>query len=287
MKKKSQRIVVLISAILLIAFTVVILGFAKEKKSANNSPVGLFSWKSEALNDPDVFTVADKLRINQLYQFISRSNNTEDVERFVNNVVSAGIDFYALYGEREWALDPTGSKMCEMIDRVNEMNRVFKEHGKSSIKGIVFDVEPYLLDEWDKDSKAVMDSFVKAAKAAYTKRGNLKIMLCIPYYYDTKGFTKELETLIADCCDGVMVMNYYRGKEENHIAGEVNICKKYKKDIISIYELRPTDEQITYYNLGIDAVKNNFKSLQKTYKAVNLGIAYHDYKSVKEVIGRE
>lgn len=287
MKKKSQRIVVLISAILLIAFTVVILGFAKEKKSANNSPVGLFSWKSEALNDPDVFTVADKLRINQLYQFISRSNNTEDVERFVNNVVNAGMDFYALYGEREWALDPTGSKMCEMIDRVNEMNKSFDKKSNAKIKGIVFDVEPYLLDEWERDSKAVMDSFVAAAKAAYAKRGKLQILLCIPYYYDTKGFSKELEALIAGGCDGVLVMNYYRGKEEKHIADEVGICQKYKKSITNIYELRPTDEQITYYNLGIDAVKNNFKSLQKTYKAVNLGIAYHDYKSVKEVIGRE
>lgn len=288
-KKAQIKAVILVMSVLLM-----VSGCAKEQRNKSNSDRGIFSWKSDALMDENMINNLQKLKINQVYQFISKSTAPEELEEFLTRMSNAKIDVYALYGEREWALDPSGSKMCEMIERVKIINNDLKEKDKEicKIKGIIFDVEPYLLDEWQKDSQNVMESFVKATKCAYETKEDLQIMLCVPYYYDTKGFNNELELLVAECCDGILVMNYYRDKEEKHISDEIKICNIYNKNIYTIYEMKPRDDaQVedvnTYYSLGIKAVEDNFMSLQKSFSDTNLGIAYHDYKAIKEVIEGE
>lgn len=281
MKKNSLKLTYLV--LLMMTMGLMLVGCAKSQNNSTEA-TGIFSWKSEALTDDNMVNILKELNVNQVYQFLSRSDSNQDIAQFVNNMGQAGIVTYALYGEREWALDPTGSKMCEMIERTNAINAELGEH---KLKGIVFDVEPYLLDEWKSKSSSVMASYVKAAKAAYENRGDLEIMLCIPYHFDSKGLEKELEQLVAECCDGILVMNYYRDKEEKHISDEADICKKYNKKIYTIYEMRPNDDMTTYYNLGVKAAYDNYVSLRESLGNKDLGIAYHDYKTIKGVLEGE
>lgn len=260
--------------------------------------VGLFSWKSEALTDEDFLEVAQSIQATEVYQAISKSTDKAVISDYLSKLSESGIAVYALYGEREWALDSDGTKMCEMISRVQQMNQQFLENEEISqenaphFKGIVFDVEPYLLKEWKADSQAVMNSFVQGLHKAYETKGNLEVYICIPYYYDTKGLEEGLDNLIADCCDGVLVMNYYRDKEEKHILKEYELCKKYQKKIVTIYEMRRADdsgrEEIsTYHDLGIEAVLHNYKTVRESLSDYEMGLAYHDYNGIKEVLHYE
>lgn len=117
----------------------------------------------------------------------------------------------------------------------------------------------------------------------------LEVIVCIPWYYDDKGQQKGLEELIQNGCDGIAVMNYYRGAEIKNIATEVKLVQKYGKSIITIYELQKADghglkEINTYYNAGLAALENNFKSVTEAYPEQTISIAYHDYQALNEVL---
>ena len=155
----------------------------------------------------------------------------------------------------------------------------------------MFDVEPYTLDEWDKNPDKVMNSFVSGMTEAYAlaKDYGLEVIVCIPFHYDNKGQQKGLEELIKNGCDSIAVMNYYRGAEIKNIATEIELAQKYGKGIITIYELQKADghgvkEINTYYNSGLAALKKSYASLLEAYPEQTISMAYHDYRALKEVL---
>jgi hypothetical protein len=87
--------------------------------------------------------------------------------------------------------------------------------------------------------------------------------------------------------DGVFVLNYNKGNEIENIKREAALARWYKKRIVNVYELQPgllsqTNNSITYYKDGIEAVNANYRELLDTYPSHDLGIAYHtlDYLRV-------
>ena len=161
-------------------------------------------------------------------------------------------------------------------------------------KGVVYDVEPYLLEEWKQEPWTVMDSLAEGMREAVllAHEKGLEVIYCIPYYYDTLGLTSQLETLVRDCCDQVAVMNYYRGKEAEHIQTESALAKKYGKALITIYELKAPGghglvEENTYHSQGLKAARDNFSQLQEVYGEQTISMAFHDYEALKEVIDHE
>ncbi|MGP6139289.1 hypothetical protein [Jeotgalibaca sp. A127] len=177
-------------------------------------------------------------------------------------------------GEPEWALDPT--VLVSIVHKAGQFD------------GIVVDVEPYLLEEFKMNPKKVMSIFVASMRKVYqvAKTKRLAFILCVPYFYDTLGFEQELEELIKDCCDGLMVMNYYRGKELEHIQTEAHLCRKYGKTLSTVYELQPPGrydlkDENTYYNVGIEAAYDNFKKLKQVIPQI--GVSFHEFRYFKEL----
>lgn len=125
----------------------------------------------------------------------------------------------------------------------------------------------------------------------HIEKTNLKLILCIPYYFDDLGFSSCLEELVTDACDGLAIMNYYRNNEAKHISYEVSLCRKYDKQCINIYEfLEPGRHELkdinTYYHQGIEAAKNSFNSLQQEF-GNELGLSFHDYETVRRLADNE
>lgn len=268
------------------------------------SEAGLFSWSSEMVNQPesDLFPLMKQAGLNVLYQGFSSKSSTEQMAAFLEKARMEGVKVYQLTGSRAWGLDPEGTKLCQAVEKVADYNRktesLFLERqgmpqdGVPRLSGIMFDVEPYLLDEWDEDPGKVMDSFVSGMKKAYTlaKEYNLEVIVCVPWYYDKKGQTERLEELIHNGCDAIAVMNYYRGAEIKNIATEVKLVSKYGKKLITIYELQKADghgikEVNTYHDQGLDAVGENYKKLLTAYPEEAIPIAYHEYKAMRELLG--
>lgn len=271
------------------------------------SAAGLFSWSAETVNktDGELFKLMKEQGLTVLYQNISSKNSRqEQMSVFAESAMEEGITVYYLTGDASWGLDPDGDRLCEAVKDAAAYNRRIKrkflarreEDGKEwttipQLAGIVFDVEPYTLKEWDENPGKVMGSFVSGMQEAYAvaKDYGLEVIVCIPFHYDNKGQQQGLEELIRSCCDKVAVMNYYRGAEVKNIATEAALAKKYGKELINIYELQKADgssvEEInTYYNSGLAALERSYQSVLEAYPNQTISIAYHDYKALKEVL---
>lgn len=271
------------------------------------SAAGLFSWSAETVNktDGELFKLMKEQGLTVLYQNISSKNSRqEQMSVFAERAMEEGITVYYLTGDASWGLDPDGDRLCEAVKDAVAYNRRIKRKflarreadGKQwstipQLAGIVFDVEPYTLKEWDENPGKVMDSFVSGMKEAYALAQDfgLEVIVCIPFHYDNKGQQKGLEELIKNGCDSIAVMNYYRGAEVKNIATEAALAKKYGKELINIYELQKADgssvEEInTYYNSGLAALERSYQSVLEAYPNQTISIAYHDYKALKEVL---
>ncbi len=266
-----------------------------EKKSVKVNPqYGIFSWSSEEVTDNKVQLISDLREYNfdRIFQAFSSSLTDEEIASYVSDVTSNKVDVYSLIGIPEWALDPSGEKMVERLERVERINRKLpKEH---QIKGIIVDVEPYVMDNFDWTDNSIQESYIYSMKQLYqaTENSGLELIVVIPYFYDTKGYENAVNTIVNEAATEVAVMNYYRDKEIDHMDHEAEQAKKANKPITSIYEFkRPGDHGLTnknsYYNEGYLAAIENSDRLISHYKDQPVNIAYHDYHAFKEVIENE
>lgn len=289
---KAKLVNKVLFILLLISFSSIMAAF----RGGNSIEVrALFSWKSNEVTEgrSELFKTMEELNLNTLYQHFSNSLTQEDIESFLLDAEDKEIEVYFMDGNPKWASDKNGQNVIHTIDRVLKINRNL-DKGKG-IQSILFDIEPYLLEEWDeKNSKKIMNNFAKGMKRGYkkAKENNLKVILCIPYYYDTMGFTKELEELIKSGCDSIAIMNYYKNREGAHIKKEVELAHKYGKKVINIYELQAPGnhgliDKNTYHKDGIMAVEKSFNNIQREHYGKNISIALHEYRAVKEVLQQE
>ena len=146
-----------------------------EKPAPVSGPAGLFSWSAETVNktDGELFKLMKEQGLTVLYQNISSKNSRqEQMSVFVETAMDEGITVYYLTGDESWGLDPDGERLCDAVKDAVAYNRRIKRKflarreadGKPwstvpQLAGIVFDVEPYTLDEWDKNPDKVMNSF--------------------------------------------------------------------------------------------------------------------------------
>lgn len=256
---------------------------------------GLFSWKgSEVLEGrAQLYETMKELRLNTIYQSFPEDLQEKDILNFMREATDKKISVYLLTGDPQWALEDHGETMLSEVEKVVNINKSLKKSER--IKGVLFDVEPYLLDEWDKQSQEkIMNGLVENMKKAYEKahENGVEVIACIPYFYDDFGFSQKVEELIKSSCDSLAVMNYYQGKEQKHIENEEALTNKYGKKLINIYEMQAPGkhgliDKNTYYEEGLNSVEENFIELKKSFNGRNISIAFHDYAALKEIIGNE
>ena len=260
------------------------------QRAARTDAKGLFSWRALSEGHGDaLLELAQSQNITEIYQDCSQNSEAELAD-FLQNLDGAGIAAYWLTGDPSWGRDPEGGEMLRQIRRAAAL----RDAAGGALQGIVFDVEPYLLPEWEDGADALMQSFVSAARCAHREasRQGMEMILCVPYFYDTKGFGEALEQLIASGCDRVAVMNYYRGKESEHIASEAALAQKHGRGLINIYELKAPGEhglveENTYHSEGLDALEENFGSLCADYPELEISLALHDAQALEEVLAGE
>ena len=265
---------------------------ALEKAEIKSS---IFSWNGDYIYleyADQIAEVMEYLNCDTIYQEISKADLEEDVIAFLKRQARMGNKVWYLAGKKHWALEKNAETMRSEVEEVVEWNQLAgAEHG---FQGIVWDVEPYLLDEWDEDAAACMKQYVENCKVTYeiAKEHNLQVLLCIPYHYDNHGMEQELEELIAAGCDGVAVMNYNKEDEARQIATELALVKKYDKQLIHITELQEPgkhglEEYNTYYYDGFEAVKKSWKKLEESCEYDKLGFSWHYLKTAMELMEEE
>ena len=254
-------------------------GAKPEEPSAYPYGAGVFSW-DHLPNDADVRCLIEN-DITEIYQYIRPEYTQESIDHFLRKMAEYDIDVYILDGEPEWSYEKNYSRMKDVLDRVREWNENFDR--RTRIKGIVFDVEPYVLDKWHNIPNQLLEEYTgnvsRLVEEASKDEKPVDILLCIPYSYDNMGRDRFLRSLIKDA-DGIIVMNYYKGAEIENIKREAALARWYKKKIVNAYELQPgllsqTNNSITYYKDGLDAVNANYQELINVYNHHDMGVAFH------------
>ncbi len=284
----------IIKTLLIFLCTVSLYGCSSVNDKTLNYDKSIFSWDKLSVLEPkeNLFDVMEKYGIKTIYQSFSNELPKKKISKFLESCSEYNYQVYYLCGDPEDALDQDAGKMIEDIDDA----AVIKEYDNNNVlKGILFDVEPYLLDEWEIKSDKIIQQFADNLQIAYkkAKENKLEMIVCIPYYYDTKGFSDFLEKLIKGGCDGIAIMNYYQENEYEHIKEEVELTKKYNKTCINIYEFQPSGgkydliDENTYYEEGIEKAEENFKVLRNKLDSNNLVLGFHEYKAIKELMENE
>lgn len=254
-----------------------------EQPSSRHYEVGLFSWEESRLNGTrraKLYMAIHALGITELYQsFDGADLSDEGVSDFVHDLSLMGVRCYYLTGDRWWGTDPDGKEMIARVEAVAAYNEA---HPNAPFTGVCFDVETFLVDEWSEDPDTVMELQVGAHKAAYAaaKAAGLRMIACLPVWYDEQGQSDGFEAILRNGCDEIALMNYGRNSEYKRIAYEVDCAKRLNKPITCIFEFqRPgmheLKENETYFNIGIDRAVANFEALYDAFGYDQFKFAYH------------
>ena len=188
--------------------------------------ISVFSWFDTPLQYPEkICSLLNKYKITHLYQMVSPKLTSQQIQYFLKVATNYQLTVYFLIGEAEWALDPESTEAVRLLDG-------YKAYS-GNVEGVVVDIEPYLLSAFKKSPKEVMRSFVQTLEVIYkkAKQLQLKVIVCLPYFFDTIGFDLEIDRIIGQYSDTVAIMNYYRDHEMKHIQTEAKLASKYRKPI--------------------------------------------------------
>lgn len=263
----------------------------KENRAKAASRMSLFSWEGEYLEpdrENDVMYIMDKLGCDVIYQEIPSDVQEDMLLDYLSRRAQAGQEVYYLTGDARWGLAGGDTNLLAAVEKVKDWNdRAGKGRG---FTGIVFDVEPYLLEEWDDDREAVMEQYVGNMTRAYEAAGaeDLSVIVCIPNFYDRIHLEQQLESLVQNACDAIAVMNYDKSDEAGQIFVEVLLAEKYEKGILNIIELQKPGfheltEENTYYHDGIEAAGESFIRLKERFPYDKLGFSWHYLKPALEI----
>ncbi len=246
---------------------------------------GAFSW--DHLPDEEDIECLVSNNITEIYQYLKPEYSDEEIVSFLGRMSDKGIDVYILDGEPTWSYQDNFRYAEAVIDRIAYINNYVSR--RERIIGVVYDIEPYVLDKWHSTPQLIMDEYIENMKALRDKierrSYNIEMCICVPYSFDLMGYEEHLNSLI-DSSDQVFVLNYNKANEIEDIRTEVEMSARLGKRIVTVYELQPgllsqTNNSVTYYKDGLGAIKTSYDKMLNAYEGNKLGIAYHTLNYLK------
>lgn len=257
---------------------------------------GMFSWGETATLSEErdrLSRVISSAGVTEIYQEFSEDLlGTDQMKGFLSQMAEQSVEVYALVGDASWGEEADGASLIGAMQKIVQVNAGLSQSQR--IQGMMVDVEPYLLDAWDEGDQAreeLMEAYRAGMTQAYeyAHSEGLEMLVCIPTFYDLTCET-VLEEIVAECCDGIAVMNYNRENEYAQMEAEVSLAEEYDKRVICIYELQqPGKHDLTdintYYHTGLEVLRASSETLEQRFSYQELGFAYHYYDPLKELLG--
>lgn len=225
----------------------------------------MYSWNYELLGSvysATTYPKLEELNVSTIYNDCLAFKN-DDVINAVYDTIKKGYTLYDLTGTKEWYNDPSALK--SRIDTIANYN---SNHSDATVTGVVFDIEFYLNSAWSTDPTGVLTTMINTYKEAidYAHSKGLEVVICLPYWLD--DYSTYLDEFIK-ISDGVSIMNYNMNILVEGVSPEVDIARKYDKQISSISD---TD---SYSSLGLDRMNSDWLKITQKYKYNKLEYAYH------------
>ena len=120
---------------------------------------------------------------------------------FVQAANSAGIQVDAVGGAKDWAIKNNRWKGYALIDFIKAYN---EKYPTAKLRGLQYDVEPYLLSDYEADKQTVLREYVEFIDESASRMKDVpaRFSIVIPHFYDkdqkwTPSFTYKGETAYA------------------------------------------------------------------------------------------
>lgn len=239
------------------------------------------------------------MNIKDLYLFISSADLRDTASRRINNIISKlsdnNINTYYMMGDPSyWNKVSSVTKRIDYADTYNSL-----AGSNEKIKGIVLDIEPYTDPDFKTNKIENFKTYVSSIEtiANYAKEKGLKIVNCIPRWYDSSedygGVSEDFENLIK-IVDRTSVMNYVTNPTfiKKDISNEVKIAKKYGKEVETIAEFgKGTSDSFGVLENPLGTLKSAWKTAKELLDASEdtkydkLFFSYHYYNEIAVLDG--
>lgn len=284
--KKYILIIVILLFVVLCAFCVL----GKNDMDSGKDQSSIFDWRykedtEESINN--VKRVSEELEIHRIYKYFSKSQLKDRLAvSYIQQAGKAGFEVWVLDGEPQWGLEKERKDLLSFIDLVNSCNLDSKSPYKAA--GVVLDIEVYSLEDWEERADDIWQQYLSNMREAYKRASQygLKIVICIPYWLDDKGYGYVIEELAKECCDELLVMNYRCGKEWEGIENELRIAQANDIAIASAFEFgKIGTADLTKNNTYADkGTRSAFESWNKLKKYTEYDKFYSSWHSLNSII---
>ena len=266
----------------------------------------MYSWQDFPMMDANIdatIQTLKELNVTTLYHSFLESDFTNgNAARIVSKMSLNGIQVYHMMGSPAWYTSK--DYVVPDIDKVYNYNNSVQS-ASELITGIVFDIEPYLLDEFLNDQIAgfIQYSDTMIDISNYMRARDLKTVIAIPFWYDVYttdnvSFTEDENARarvafgnLMKSVDMTSVMNYTKDGMVENIRGEVEIAKEYNANIESIIEFhRPAGndvpESVTVWveDDPLQYTASRWNEMAEEYHYGNLTFSYHYLECILERI---
>ncbi len=249
----------------------------------------LYCWSLSELNYRKLEKLVNSLEISTLNVSVSKEKiDSAEFEKLVDFCETKRLELYLLVGKSNWYTIDNSLNLREIADKIAEYNAKRKFH----INGIVGDIEFYTLEEYKVSTKEERKEYFKQYvdtveyNIQYLKNLNLDYVVCMPTWLHSIDYGL-LEKLMSLDCKRYEIMNYSKKYMMDSLDEEIELAKKYNKQIISIGEFAPVSDKVSddesMANDGIEYFLNIQEQLNSKYKYDNLFFGYHHYRVLKDI----
>lgn len=217
--------------------------------------------------------------------------NSNNLRNFLAEASDSGLTIEFLDGDPTWATYRQADGFYR-IKKVLEFNNSSTSE-KEKIKGIHFDVEPYLLRQdrgylppyWDTDKMTVWESYVtymdSCQRMIDSASADLYFGIAIPRWYENHVGLTELKRL-QEKVDYVAIMDYNENATViiNDAENEINNARELDKKVwIGVETKQVSPETVTFYEEGVSYMESQLSLVNAVYgnNDAFLGFAIHAY----------
>ncbi len=217
------------------------------------------------------------------------SNNQAALADFITEASNRCMSVELLYGYAPWALTINHGKAVNLAGK----SVIFAQGLVIKPAGIHFDVEPYLLPEWDTDQNGTANQYLTLLEklSAETSGTGLRLTVDTPFWFDNRwvprdGQTRLMSELVIDRVDRVVIMDYRDTSDliikfassEMAYAGNTG-----KEVVIGVTTNCVSPTYITFCEEGIESMEQAFNSVSTAYSnsLAFRNFSVHDYTGYK------
>ncbi|MDT8862982.1 hypothetical protein N0O92_22705 [Alkalihalobacillus sp. MEB130] len=283
--------------LILIALLIFVGGLVLLMSTHNKKPTIESTWM---WNTSTLIEEAERYRefmmekgVSKLYVQIDPSIEVKKYQLFIQEASVNGIDIYAMDGAKDWVY--SSNELIEKLAWLDSYQQLSNE--QSRFKGLLLDVEPYLLEEWNDEKTSLLEGYQVIVEEAYnyTQENNLPFEVAIPFWFHELkiGGQPFLET-ISTFVDTYVIMSYRTdlyGENGFHALVEPNFHTLFSNEAnivltIETETLKGEEKYISFAEKDEADMNDFIKKVNQHYKQYSQfnGVSVHHIESWMDVI---